>query len=287
MQVGIPSRSRPSIGGTLWRAVKAARADNIGDSAAALAYYAFTSLPATLLTSLGLFALVAGRDSVDTLAEKLGTVAPREAVTLVQSSLNRTLENRSGALLMLVVGVVLALWTATGAMSALMRGLNSVYGREDSRGFVKQRLTALAMVVCAFVAFALMLGLLVLGPFLSGWIGRAVDMEGLVSWLWWAAQWPLLVGGLLLAASAVLYLGPDLEEGHRLRFVTLGSAIAVAVWLAASAVFAVYVSRFGSYNKSWGSLAAVIVTLVWLWIGGLSILFGAEVDAVAEHEERS
>jgi membrane protein len=110
-------------------------------------------------------------------------------------------------------------------------------------------------------------------------------MEALVSWLWWVAQWPLLIAGLLLAASAVLHLGPSLEEGHRLRFLTLGSAVAVAVWLAASGLFAVYVSRFGSYNKTWGSLSAVIVTLVWLWIGGLSILFGAEVDAVAEHDK--
>jgi len=280
------ARSRPqtSMAATLWRAVKAARADNIGDSAAALAYYAFTSLPATLLTTLGLFTLIAGRDSVDTLTTKLGKVAPGEAVTLVRDSLNRSLENRSGAIVMIAIGTLLALWTASGAMGALMRGLNGVYDREESRGFVAQRLTALAMVACAFVAFALMLGLLVLGPFLSDWIGRAVGMEGLVSWLWWVAQWPLLIGGLLLAASAVLYLGPNLEEGHRLRFVTLGSLVAVVVWLAASGLFAVYVSQFGSYNKTWGSLSAVIVTLVWLWIGGLSILLGAEVDAVAEHD---
>lgn len=277
-------RPQTSVRATLWRAVKAAKEDNIGDSAAALAYYAFTSLPATLLTTLGLYTLIAGRDSVDTLTEKLGKVAPGEAVTLVRDSLNRSLENRSGAVVMIAIGALLAVWTASGAMGALMRGLNGVYDREESRGFVKQRLTALAMVACAFVAFALMLGLLVLGPFLSEWIGRAAGMESLVSWLWWVAQWPLLVGGLLLGAAAVLYLGPNLDEGHRLRFVTLGSSVAVVVWLAASGLFAVYVSQFGSYNKTWGSLAAVIVTLVWLWIGGLSILLGAEVDAVVEHD---
>jgi membrane protein len=279
------ARQSRSFFSILRDAIKAARSDNIGDAAAALAYYAFTSLPATLLTSLGLFALIAGQDAVDELSNKLAKVAPAEAVTLVRDSLDRTLENRSGAVVMIAVGAVLALWTATGAMNALMRGLNSVYDRPETRGFVAQRLTALAMVVCAFVALALMLGLLVLGPFLSEWVGRAVGMESVVSWLWWAAQWPLLIGGLLLAAGAVLYLGPNVEEGHRLRFLTLGSAVAVAVWLAASGLFAVYVSQFGSYNKTWGSLSAVIVTLVWLWLGGLSLLLGAEVDAVAEHDK--
>ena len=281
---GTGSRPRTSIGATLWRAVKAARADNIGDSAAALAYYAFTSLPATLLTSLGLFALIAGRDSVDTLARKLGTVAPREAVTLVQDSLNRTLENRSGAVTMIAVGVVLALWSLTGAMGALMWGLNIAEGLEDKRGFAAKRLTGLAMAACVGIAFVLSFGLLVLGPHLSRWVGNAIGQKTAVTWIWWAAQWPILVGGLMLAFGAVLYLGPD-DKPRKLRFITPGALAAVVVWLVASGAFAVYASRFGSYNKTWGSLSAVIVTLVWLWIGGLSILFGAEVDAVAEHDK--
>ena len=268
------------------RAVKHARADNIGDVAAALAYYSFTTLPATLLTSLGVFALLAGRDSVHTLAQKLGEVAPAQSVSLVEQSLDRALQNRNGAVVMVVVGGALAAWTATGAMNALMRGLNLVYGCRETRGFLKQRLVALGMVACAVVAFSLILGLLVLGPHLSHWIGQTLGAETLVSWVWWIAEWPLLIGGLLLAGTGALYLGPNVD-GHRYRFLTLGSAVAVGLWLVASALFAVYVSAFGSYNKAWGSLSAVIVTLVWLWIGGLSILFGAEVDAVAEHEERS
>jgi membrane protein len=266
---------------TLWRALKAAKADNVGDSAAALAYYAFTSLPATLLTTLGLFTLIAGRDSVDTLTEKLGKVAPAEAVTLVRDSLNRSLENRSGAVVMIAIGTLLALWTASGAMGALMRGLNGVYECEESRGFVKQRLTALAMVACAFVAFALMLGLLVLGPFLSEWIGRAVGMESLVSWLWWVAQWPVLLFGLLTVFATVLYLGPNVDH-PRWRFVTPGSLFAVAVWLAVSGLFAVYTSMFDSYNKAWGSLATVIVMLTWLWLTAIALLLGAEINVEAE-----
>jgi membrane protein len=176
---------------------------------------------------------------------------------------------------------VLALWTVTGAMETLMWALDSAYDREETRGFVKRRLTALAMVFLMLFAFVLAFGLLVLGPLVSGWIGDAVGMEAVVKWLWWTAQWPILILGLLLAFATILYLGPNVDH-PRWRFLTFGTAISVFVWLAASGGFAFYVSQFSSYNKAWGSLAAVIIMLTWLWISGLALLFGAEVNAESE-----
>jgi len=166
-------------------------------------------------------------------------------------------------------------------MNALMRGLNRVYGRRETRSFARQRLTALGMLVCLLLAFALSFGLLVLGPILSDWLGGVLDLEGVFGWLWWTLQWPILVLGLLAAFAGVLYLGPNVAH-PRWRFLTPGALVAVAVWLAASGLFAVYVSLFGSYNKAWGSLGAVIVMLTWLWLSALALLLGAEINAEAE-----
>ena len=182
---------------------------------------------------------------------------------------------------MIVIGAAVALWTVSGAINALMRALNVAYDRDETRGFVKQRLTAIGMLVCMLLAFALVFGLLVLGPILSDWVGGLVGLESIFKWLWWTAQWPILILGLLLAFAGLHYLGPNVDH-PRWQFLTFGSGLAVFLWLVASAGFALYVSLFGSYNKTWGSVAAVIIMLTWLWLTALAILFGAEINAEAE-----
>jgi membrane protein len=266
----------------LARAAKKSLRDHITNLAAALAYYAFLAIPAMLLVAVGVFNLVADEDAVTTIIDKLQGVVPQEALTLIQQTLDRVVQSQANSgIALVVIGSVLALWTVTGAMEALMWALNSAYDREETRGFFKRRLTALVMVFLLLIAFVLAFGLLVLGPHVSGWIGSAVDMETLVNWLWWTAQWPILILGLLLVFSTVLYLGPNVDH-PRWQFLTLGTAISVIVWLLASGAFALYVSQFSSYNKAWGSLAGVIIMLTWLWISGLALLFGAEVNAEAE-----
>src|ERR687885_625322 len=117
-----------------------------------------------------------------------------------------------------------------------MRALNRVYDRDETRNFVRQRLAALTMAFFVFVAFALAFGLLILGPQLSRWVGSAVGLQSAVHWIWWAAQWPVLILGLLLAFAVVLFIGPNVDH-PRWRFLTLGSLVAVVIWLAASGLF--------------------------------------------------
>ena len=266
----------------LRRAGKESLNDHITNLAAALAYYAFLAIPALLLVAVGVFGLFADEDAVTEIIQRLEGIAPQEALDLIERTLRQVTETQSNSgLAMIIVGTVLALWTVTGAMDTLMWALNSAYDREETRGFVKRRLTALGMIILMLTAFVLAFGLLVLGPHVSGWIGDAVGMEALVKWLWWTAQWPILILGLLVAFATVLYLGPNVDH-PRWRFLTFGTVLAVVVWLLASGAFSVYVSQFGSYNKAWGSLAAVIIMLTWLWISGLALLFGAEVNAEAE-----
>jgi membrane protein len=264
------------------RAAKESLNDHITNLAAALAYYAFLSIPSLLLVSVGVFSLVGDADAVDEIIQRLEGVAPQEALTLLEETLDRVAEaGASSGYTMIVVGSVLALWTVTGAMDTLMWALNSAYNREETRGFFKRRLTALVMVFLLLIAFVLVFGLLVLGPHVSGWIGDAVGLEAVIKWLWWTAQWPLLILALLFAFATILYLGPNVDH-PRWQFLSVGTAISVAVWLLASGGFAVYVGQFASYNKAWGSLAGVIIMLTWLWISGLALLFGAEVSAETE-----
>ena len=265
----------------LLRAAKKAKGDNLTDAAAALAYYAFLAIPAALLIAAGLFGLVAGPDAIRTLLGHLSSVLPQDALHLVNQSLTRLTQSQGTGLALVIVGAVLALWTLSGAMNALMRALNLAYDRRETRSFVRQRLTALGMLAWMLIAFLLAFGLLVLGLHLAGWVGDGVGARGTVEWIWWVAQWPVLILGLLLAFAGVLYLGPNVDH-PRWRFLTPGAVLAVIVWLVASGLFAVYASRFGSYNKAWGSLAAVVVMLTWLWLSGLALLLGAELNAEIE-----
>ena len=247
--------------------------DEVGDSAAAITYYAFLSIPSLLLVAVGFFSLFADPETIGTLMRKLEDVVPAEALSLLEDSLNRVIENRSGGVVMIVVGFLVAAWTVSGTMGAVMRALNRIFGELEGRGFVKQRAVGVTLVVLVVAAFALVFGLLVLGPYVSDWTG--------LGWVWWLAQWPILVGGLLVAFGLIYWLGPNRSE-MRFKPISAGSLLAVVIWLAGSGAFAVYVSMFGSYNKAWGSFAAVIVMLTWLWLSSLALLLGAELDADLE-----
>jgi membrane protein len=249
----------------------------VTDSAAAITYYAFTALPATVMASAGLAVLIGGARFVNAIVARASTVLPADVVSVLQGTLTRAVEDRRGSIVFTAVGIAVAVWGATGAMSAVMRGLNRTYGIEDRRGGVHKRLVALALILVAVAGMAPCAGLLVLGPVLSGWAARTTGLGGIVTALWWAGQWPLLALGLAAVTAAILALGPDRRRKRGL--VSLGPAVAVLAWIAASLLFSLYVASFSSYNKAWGSLSAVVVTVVWMWLGAMALLLGAEIDA--------
>ena len=262
-------------------AFSAFRRHNMTSVAAALAYYAFLSVPAGLLVAVGTFGLLAGPNAVNLVVDKLHGVVPAQAATLVDDSLHRLVENKGTGLTVLLIGLLVALWSLTGAMQNVMWGVGIAHGCPDRRGFVKKRLVAVAMIAFALIGFAVTFGVLVLGPALSTWIGRATHEEGLVKTAWYIAEWPLALVGLLVAFAGLLAFAPDRRDTDR-RAVSYGVVVATVLWVIASALFSVYLSGFASYNKTWGSLAAVVIMLTWLWLGGVALLFGAEVDAELE-----
>jgi membrane protein len=263
------------------RAVAEARRDRVAMTAQAIAYSLFLAIPASLFVLIGVFSLVADETLIDDLVVRARTVMPEEATTLLRDSLQRTSESSGSGILLTLVGFALALWTTTSAATTLMQGLTTAYGREDERSFVRKRLLALVIVVSLVLGAMLVVGLLVLGPHAERWIGGALDAESATAWIWWTAQWPLLVGGLLFAFAVALSIGPDTDQ-PRWRLLSPGAVTAVVLWLVASGGFALYTANFGSYNKAWGTLAAVVITLVWLWLTSAALLFSAEVNVEAQ-----
>jgi membrane protein len=260
------------------RAAKDSLDDDVPMVAQALAYSLFLAIPASLLVVLGVFSLVADASTIESLIDRARTVMPDEAATLLRDSLRRTSESTGSGVAMTVIGLALAVWTTTSAASTLMSGLTVTYDREDERRFVRKRVVAFVIVIALVVGVTLVVGLLVLGPHLERWIGDAAGLPSLTAWLWWGVQWPILIGGLLFAFGVVLYLGPDVEQPEW-RWITPGAVTALVIWLVASAGLAFYSAHFGSYEKTWGTLSAVVVTLVWLWLTSAALLFGAEINA--------
>ncbi len=264
--------------------------DNNGTMlASALAYSTFFAIPSVLLVAVGIFTLVAGPATISTLMEHFRHFMPGQATSLLGSSLQRLGRNQSTSIAMTAVGGVLAIWSTTGAMTAYMTAINLAYERKDKRSFLRKRLVAVEMVAVIGTAFLLVAVLLIFGPALEQLVAdHAGGASGAVAWIWWIAEWPILLFGLLAAFSTLLHLGPDAPR-RRWHFITPGSVLASAVWLAVSGAFAVYTSSFSSYNKTWGSLAAVIVMLTWLWLAAIALLLGAELNAESERsrEQRS
>jgi membrane protein len=274
-----------------WRAI-AIRAgkrfldDNAMMLASALAYSTFFAIPSVLLVVVGLFTLIAGPETITSLMQHFTTFLPAQATSLLQGSLLRADAHPGTSVVMTVVGFVLGVWSVTGAMTSYMLALNIAYDRKDRRSFVRKRVVALEMAAVMGVAFALVAVLLIFGPVVERAIASRIGAAGGVMDVgWWVAQWPILLGGLLVAFATLLYLGPDVTH-RKWQFLTPGSFAAAVLWIAASGLFAVYTSMFGSYNKTWGALSAVIVTLTWLWLTGMALLFGAEINAEIERSRR-
>jgi membrane protein len=250
--------------------------------ASALAYSTFFAIPSVLLVAVGVFTLLVGPQGITSLMAHFSHVMPGQATSLLGGSLHTLDQRPATGLAMTIVGLVLAIWATTGAMTTYMTALNLAYERKDGRSFVRKRLVAVELVAVIGFAFLLVAVLLIFGPSLEQLAAaHAGAASGAVGWVWWIAEWPILVFGLLAAFATLLYLGPDVAH-PRWRFITPGSLLATVIWLAVSGGFAFYTSRFGSYNKTWGSLAAVIIMLTWLWLAGLALLLGAEVNAEAE-----
>jgi membrane protein len=255
--------------------------DQCPDLAAALTYYAVLSLFPAILALVSLIGLFGDPEkTTSALLEIVKGIAPADTVKTV-SGLVQELAAAPAAGLTLFIGLATALWSASGYVGAFARAMNRVYEVDEGRAFVKLRGTMLAITLLAVVIVALLAGMLVLSGPVSKAVGGALGLSDAFLTVWNIAKWPVIVA-LVVAVIAVLYYATPNVKQPRFRWMSMGSFIALVVFLVASLGFAFYVANFGNYNKTYGALGGVIIMLLWLWILNMSLLFGAEFDAELE-----
>ncbi len=245
--------------------------------AAALTYYALMSLFPTLLLAVSLLGLLGEfPDTYNAIVRHLRHVVPAVTLAPLDTAVLAALKSKGTAAAGLVLAIVTALYGATGYLEAARRALNVVFEAPRGRSFARRKLIDVGS---TFVLMALVLTTLVL-MFAGGGVARGVLGPASAS-VWRIARWPGAFASALLAFSFIYYVTPDVHQ-RGFRWVLPGALVGVAVWLAASAAFSTYLANFKSFNVTYGSFAAAIILLVWLWLTNVALLFGAEVNAEIE-----
>lgn len=269
---------------TVKRTAKEFSNDNLTDWAAALTYYAVLSIFPALIAMMSILGLVVDPATITrVITDVVSQLGPQSAVDTFTGPLEEISKNQETAFVGLIVGVTLAIWTASNYVGAFMRASNAVYEREEGRPFWKLKpLQLLVTLVLVLLAAAVVVALIVSGPVAEA-IGSAIGLGDTAVTVWQIGKWPVMLL-VVMVMLAILYWSAPNAKPAGLRWVSPGSVVAVAVWILASIAFAIYVAEFASYNKTYGALGGVIVFLVWLWITNIAILLGAEFDAELERE---
>lgn len=269
---------------TLKRTFKEYQHDNVSDWAAALTYYAVLSLFPGLLVLVSLLGVFGnGEETTDALLDIVSQVGPASAVDTFRGPIEDVTGSSSGAGLALIVGLLGAIWSASGYLGAFARASNAVYEVEEGRPFWKLRPQQIAMTVLMVLLLTLVsVGLVVSGPVAEA-VGDVIGLGETAVTVWQIAKWPLMVLIVAFMFAVLYWWAPNVKQ-PKFHWITPGSLFAVVVWIAASALFALYVANFGSYSATYGSLAGVIVFLLWLWITNNAILLGQEMNAELERQ---
>ncbi|MGI5290949.1 YihY/virulence factor BrkB family protein [Nonomuraea polychroma] len=266
-----------------WGAVKRTfvefKNDNLADWAAALTYYGVLSIFPAMLVVISLVGL-GGASVSQSLITNVGDLAPGAVKQVLVNALTELQRGQGGAGLVALAGLVVALWSASGYVAAFMRASNAVYDVPEGRPIWKTLPLRIAVTLATLVLLsASAIAVVVSGP-LAQRVGDIFGFGSAAVTAWNIAKWPVLLLVVSFLFALLYWASPNAKRGF--RWVTAGGVLALVVWLLASAGFAFYVANFGSYNKTYGSIAGLIIFLVWLWITNIAILLGAELNAELE-----
>jgi membrane protein len=266
----------------LKRTVAEFRADNVSDWAAALTYYGVLSIFPALIALISVVGLL-GSSATSSLLTNLQAFTPGPAKDILTNAVTGLSKNQRASGIMFVVGLGVALWSASGYVAAFMRAANAIWDAPEGRPIWKTLPVRIGVTVITVIVLAIgAVAVVVTGP-IAQRVGDLLGLGSAAVTAWDVAKWPALVVLFGLLLSILYYAAPNvIHPGF--RWVTPGGVLAVVLWIAASAVFALYVATFASYNKTYGALGGVIVFLVWLWVSNISILLGAEFDAELARE---
>ena len=256
------------------------KADNMPIIAGGVAFFGFLSLFPALIALLSLYGLVATPETVAQQVDDLSAQLPESAAQIIEDQLNAIVANSGSALTFgLIVSILAALWSASGGVGNLITAVNLAYDEVEARNFVKLKLMSLGLVLGSIVFVLITFGLIAIVPAVLG----ALPLGVVGTILAQVARWVVLLG-VFAGSLAVLYrIAPD-RDAPKFRWVSLGAVIVTVIWAAVSVGFAVYVNNFGSYDKTYGTIAGVIVLMLWLYLTCYLVLLGAEIDSEAEHQ---
>lgn len=264
----------------LKRALREASNDNVSMLAASVAFYGMLAFVPCLVAMVTIYGLAFDPADLDRQLQSAAGTLPAGVQEILADQLHNIVSSDEGGLtIALIVSIAVAMWSTSSGVQGLLRTVNVAYDEEESRSGVKLRLISLGVTVFALAGFLIAFALIGIMPTVLDSLGIGEIGKTLLS----IARWPLLALMALVALAAIYRWGPD-REPAKWRWVTWGSALAVGLWLLASILFAVYVENFGSYQETYGALAAVVVMLLWLWISAWAVLLGAEVNAELEHQ---
>jgi len=255
-------------------------ADNMPIIGAGVAFFAFLAIFPALIATISLYGLVASPETVTRQIESLSGQLPQEAQTLLSEQLNSIVSNSGGALTVsLIISILAALWSASGGTGNLITAVNLAYDEVETRGFVKRKALALGLTLGAIIFVLITFALLAVVPAVLNTLPLGIFGTILAQ----VVRWGLLLG-VVAGSLAVLYrLAPD-RDAPRLRWVSLGSVVVTVMWAVVSLLFSLYVNNFGSYDKTYGAIAGVIVLMLWLYLTCYLVLLGAEINSEAEHQ---
>ncbi|MEU9145006.1 YhjD/YihY/BrkB family envelope integrity protein [Streptomyces sp. NPDC048349] len=251
--------------------------DELADRAAALTYYGVLALFPALLVLVSILG-IAGESTTQRVLDNLQRLTPGSARDVITNAVQQLQGNAGVGSLVAIVGLVVAVWSASGYVAAFIRTSNAVYDMPEGRPVWKVLPLRLALTVALMVLACASALIVVFTGSLARQVGAALGIGDSALTVWSFAKWPVLVL-LVTIMIALLYWAAPNAKGRGLKWLTPGSFLALVIWMIASAGFAFYVANFGSYNKTYGTLAGVIVFLIWLWITNLAILLGLEFDA--------
>src|SRR5215204_271456 len=266
--------------GALKRTIREFKEDNLTDWAAALTYYGVLAIFPALLVLVSVLGLV-GTSATQPLIDNLGKVAPGPAQDIFTSAIKNLQGSRGAAGFMFIVGLLVALWSASGYVAAFMRASNAIYDIGEGRPVTKTLPTRVGLTLVLIVLLALSALAVTLAGGLAKQVGGARGVGDTAITVWDIAKWPVLLLVVSFMFALLYWVAPNVKH-PRFSWVSPGGALAVLGWVLASLAFALYVASFGSYNKTYGALAGVVVFLVWLWISNIMILLGAELNAELE-----
>ena len=261
------------------RTLRETQADNGLGLAAQLAYYFFLALFPALLFLIALTSFLPTGDVVGRTVSALQGVAPPDVLEIIRRQLEQITSSQSGGIL--TFGFVAALWSSSAAMVAIIDALNRAYDVEDARPWWKQRLIAILLTIGVALFILLSFGLVVAGPQLAEYLASQLGLGAAFEWTWKILQWPVVFALIVTGVGLIYYVAPDVDQDY--IWITPGALLATVLWLLGSLAFRFYVVNFGSYNETYGAIGGVMVLMTWLYMTGLAIVVGAEMNAEIEH----